>query len=122
MKICAACCEELPRESFSKTQWKLKEHQRRRCINCNVANRNLQLQDTEEINNIADDESADEEAGHEDDPPELDKHTWLRIKAGDPAVTSVCISWDSTDVNDFVNSIEWEKEGHHVDLMFTLKK
>ena len=84
-----------------------------RRINCIAANRNLQLEE---------DDATDEEAGHEDDPPELDKYTWLRIKAGDPAVTSVCISWDSTDVNDFINSIEWEKEGHHVDLMFTLKK
>jgi len=56
---------------------------------------------------VADDESTNEEAVlHEDDPPELDKYTWLRIKAGDPAITSVCISWDSTDDNDFVNSID----------------
>ena len=31
MKICAACCEELPKEGFSSKQWKLKQYQRR-CI------------------------------------------------------------------------------------------
>jgi len=40
MKICAACCEELTKESFSKKQWQMKQHQRRckECIdeNCDV--------------------------------------------------------------------------------------
>mmetsp|Transcript_30890 Transcript_30890/g.65289 ORF Transcript_30890/g.65289 Transcript_30890/m.65289 type:complete len:484 (-) Transcript_30890:143-1594(-) len=42
MKICAACCEELPKESFSKKQWQLKQHQRR-CKECIETNRDVQL-------------------------------------------------------------------------------
>ena len=38
MKICAACNQELPKEGFSKKQWKLKQHERR-CIDCISANR-----------------------------------------------------------------------------------
>ena len=38
MKICAACCKELPKESFSKKQWKLKPYERR-CSGCIVAGR-----------------------------------------------------------------------------------
>ncbi|KAL7539272.1 hypothetical protein ACHAWF_006359 [Thalassiosira exigua] len=41
MKICAACREELPRESFSKKQWQLKQSQRR-CKECIDANREVQ--------------------------------------------------------------------------------
>ena len=33
MKVCAACCIELPREKFSNKQWNTKQHQRR-CIEC----------------------------------------------------------------------------------------
>lgn len=33
MKVCAACCQELPKEGFSKKQWQLKQHQRR-CKAC----------------------------------------------------------------------------------------
>lgn len=33
MKVCGACCLELPRESFSKKQWQMKQHQRR-CKGC----------------------------------------------------------------------------------------
>jgi len=42
MKICAACCNELPQSSFSKKQWKLKQYERR-CTNCINSNRELQL-------------------------------------------------------------------------------
>jgi len=42
MKICAACCEELTKESFSKKQWQMKQHQRR-CKECIDANRVVQL-------------------------------------------------------------------------------
>ena len=38
MKICAACCKELPKERFSKKQWKLKPYERR-CSGCIVAGR-----------------------------------------------------------------------------------
>jgi len=41
MKICAACCEELTKESFSKKQWQMKQHQRR-CKECIDANRDVQ--------------------------------------------------------------------------------
>ena len=33
MKVCAACCNELPREKFSNKQWNTKQYQRR-CIEC----------------------------------------------------------------------------------------
>ena len=42
MKICAACCNELPQSSFSKKQWKLKQYERR-CTDCINANKELQL-------------------------------------------------------------------------------
>ena len=42
MKLCAACSQELPRESFSKTQWQLKQHQRR-CKECIAVNRDVKL-------------------------------------------------------------------------------
>ena len=39
MKICAACSQELPKDSFSKKQWQLK--QQRRCKECIAANREV---------------------------------------------------------------------------------
>ena len=42
MKVCAACYQELTRENFSKKQWQTK--QRRRCKDCIVANREVQLE------------------------------------------------------------------------------
>lgn len=36
MKVCAACEQDLPKTSFSKKQWQLKQHQRR-CKDC-IAN------------------------------------------------------------------------------------
>lgn len=42
MKICAACCEELPKEGFSSKQWKLKQYQRR-CMGCIDNNRTVKL-------------------------------------------------------------------------------
>ena len=42
MKICAACCNELPQSDFSKKQWKLKQYERR-CTDCINSNRELQL-------------------------------------------------------------------------------
>ena len=42
MKICAACCNELPQSNFSKKQWKLKQYERR-CTDCIADNRELQL-------------------------------------------------------------------------------
>ena len=44
MKVCAACCIELPREKFSKKQWNTKQHQRR-CIECIDADRDCTLLD-----------------------------------------------------------------------------
>lgn len=41
MKVCAACKKELPAESFSKKQWRLKQ-QERRCKQCIVAARDAQ--------------------------------------------------------------------------------
>jgi len=41
MKICAACHEHLPKESYSKKQWKLDECQRR-CKVCTAKNREVQ--------------------------------------------------------------------------------
>ena len=53
MKICAACHEDLPKESYSKKQWKLDECQRR-CKVCTANNREVQQQpqkqDDEESN------------------------------------------------------------------------
>ncbi|KAL7553639.1 hypothetical protein ACHAWF_016944 [Thalassiosira exigua] len=43
MKLCAACCKELPKEEFSSKQWQQKQH-RRRCKGCIVANEPLKLQ------------------------------------------------------------------------------
>ena len=42
MKVCAACCKELQQSSFSKKQWKLKQHERR-CTDCIEAGREVQL-------------------------------------------------------------------------------
>mmetsp|Transcript_17482 Transcript_17482/g.37791 ORF Transcript_17482/g.37791 Transcript_17482/m.37791 type:complete len:483 (-) Transcript_17482:156-1604(-) len=42
MKVCGACCNELPKESFSGKQWKLNQHQRR-CNGCIEAGNPLQL-------------------------------------------------------------------------------
>ena len=42
MKLCAACSQALPKEKFSKKQWQLK--QRRRCKECILDNRELQLE------------------------------------------------------------------------------
>ena len=42
MKICAACHEDLPKDSYSKKQWKLDECQRR-CKVCITNNREIQL-------------------------------------------------------------------------------
>ena len=41
MKICAACCAELPQSSFSKKQWQMKQY-RRRCKACIDADRLVQ--------------------------------------------------------------------------------
>jgi len=41
MKVCAACCKELQQSSFSKKQWKLKQHERR-CTDCIKAGREVQ--------------------------------------------------------------------------------
>ena len=43
MKVCAACHEDLPKESYSKKQWKLDKYQRR-CKVCVTNNRKVQLQ------------------------------------------------------------------------------
>eukprot|EP00571_Detonula_confervacea_P002336 CAMPEP_0172332054 /NCGR_PEP_ID=MMETSP1058-20130122/62241_1 /TAXON_ID=83371 /ORGANISM="Detonula confervacea, Strain CCMP 353" /LENGTH=468 /DNA_ID=CAMNT_0013049331 /DNA_START=1091 /DNA_END=2497 /DNA_ORIENTATION=- len=43
MKLCAACCEELPQSSFSKKQWQLKQYQRR-CTECIDVNHDVQLE------------------------------------------------------------------------------
>eukprot|EP00579_Thalassiosira_antarctica_P003118 CAMPEP_0201905878 /NCGR_PEP_ID=MMETSP0902-20130614/56732_1 /ASSEMBLY_ACC=CAM_ASM_000551 /TAXON_ID=420261 /ORGANISM="Thalassiosira antarctica, Strain CCMP982" /LENGTH=512 /DNA_ID=CAMNT_0048440001 /DNA_START=63 /DNA_END=1601 /DNA_ORIENTATION=+ len=40
MKICAACCQELPQDKFSKKQWQFK--QQRRCKECIDVNREVQ--------------------------------------------------------------------------------
>ena len=51
MKICAACNQELPKESFSKKQWQLK--QRRRCKECIADNREVQLSEAPLLSNDA---------------------------------------------------------------------
>ena len=43
MKVCAACNENLPKDSYSKKQWKLDKYQRR-CKVCVTNNREVQLQ------------------------------------------------------------------------------
>jgi len=43
MKICAACFKELPKEKFSKKQWKLHQHERR-CIECIDAGKEIVLE------------------------------------------------------------------------------
>ena len=43
MKVCGACCKELPKEKFSNKQYKLKRHQRR-CKECIDANAELKLE------------------------------------------------------------------------------
>jgi len=43
MKVCAACHEDLPKESYSKKQWKLDQYQRR-CKVCVTNNQEVQLQ------------------------------------------------------------------------------
>ena len=40
MKLCGACCNELPEDRFSKKQWKLKQYQRR-CKVCVDSNRDI---------------------------------------------------------------------------------
>mmetsp|Transcript_9589 Transcript_9589/g.15680 ORF Transcript_9589/g.15680 Transcript_9589/m.15680 type:complete len:129 (-) Transcript_9589:435-821(-) len=47
MKFCAACFQELPRESFSKKPWQLKQCQRR-CDECFGTNREVQLKEPPE--------------------------------------------------------------------------
>lgn len=42
MKICAACCQELPKDKFSKKQWQLKQYERR-CKECIASNLEVQL-------------------------------------------------------------------------------
>lgn len=44
MKLCAACVQVLPRESFSKKQWQLKQYERR-CKECIAADREVKRQD-----------------------------------------------------------------------------
>ena len=39
MKLCGACCNDLPKESFSKKQWQLKQY--RRCTVCIHADRDI---------------------------------------------------------------------------------
>jgi len=54
MKICAACCNELPQSDFSKKQWKLKQYERR-CTDCINSNRELQLKPPPKTTNKEDD-------------------------------------------------------------------
>jgi len=49
MKICAACHEDLPKESYSKKQWKLDKCQRR-CKACITNNREIPKQDNNDTN------------------------------------------------------------------------
>ena len=50
MKICAACREDLPKDSYSKKQWKLDEYQRR-CKVCITNNREAQEPPPQKDNN-----------------------------------------------------------------------
>ena len=52
MKVCAACHTDLPKESYSKKQWKLDEYQRR-CKLC-ITN-NQEVQPSSNNNNTTDD-------------------------------------------------------------------
>ena len=50
MKVCAACYEDLPKDSYSKKQWKLDKSQRR-CKLCVTNNREVQLPPSKHDNN-----------------------------------------------------------------------
>ena len=74
MKICASCGEDLPRESFSKTQWKKDQ---RKCTSC--------------VNYAADHQHGDN-ADDEDGDDELHPHCWVCL-GGDCNKTSWMTSW-----------------------------
>ena len=64
MKFCAACCNELPQEKFSKKQWKLKQHQRR-CTDCIDADREVQLKSPSPSKENSDGRTGNEGGGDE---------------------------------------------------------
>ena len=77
MKICASCCKDLPRESFSKTQWKKDQ---RKCTSC--VNYAGETEDHQHSDN-ADDEDGDDE---------LHPHCWVCLD-GDGDCNSWMTSW-----------------------------
>jgi len=70
MKICAACCNELPQSNFSKKQWKLKQYERR-CTDCIAANRELQLKPPPKTNVVKEDDTPTCYICLDDGPDEL---------------------------------------------------
>jgi len=70
MKICAACCNELPQSSFSKKQWKLKQYERR-CTDCINSNRELQLKPPPKTNIVKEDDTPTCYICLDDGPDEL---------------------------------------------------
>ena len=58
MKLCAACHEDLPKDKFSKKQWKLGAQSQRRCTSCVRNNREV-VQPLPAIDNESDNNNTD---------------------------------------------------------------
>ena len=64
MKFCAACHQDLPKDKFSKKQWKLGAHSQRRCTSCVRDNREVVQPPSDNNDNI---ESANKNGSNEND-------------------------------------------------------
>ena len=114
MKICAACCAELPRKCFSKKQWQLKKY--RRCKECidagnsaaaSTSTHRQQQQDSADDEGFNYDAEATAMEGYDYEAAAstvmieeitaswTNQHYMLRIKENDPTVDKlsvVCIA------------------------------